>query len=69
MNPIRNLILVLGDQLDLESPLIKNADPNLDRIWMAEVEEESVHVWSHKQKIVLFLSAMRHFRASLLGSA
>ena len=66
MNPIRNLILVLGDQLDLESPLIKNADPNLDRIWMAEVEEESVHVWSHKQKIVLFLSAMRHFRASLL---
>ena len=66
MNPIRNLILVLGDQLDLESPLIKNVDPNLDRIWMAEVEEESVHVWSHKQKIVLFLSAMRHFRASLL---
>ena len=66
MNPVRNLILVLGDQLDLESPLIKNADPNLDRIWMAEVEEESVHVWSHKQKIVLFLSAMRHFRASLL---
>ena len=67
MNPVRNLILVLGDQLDLESPLIKNADPNLDRIWMAEVEEESVHVWSHKQKIVLFLSAMRHFRASLLA--
>ena len=66
MNPIRNLILVLGDQLDLESPLIKNADPDFDLIWMAEVEEESVHVWSHKQKIVLFLSAMRHFRASLL---
>ena len=66
MNSIRNLILVLGDQLDLESPLIKNADPDLDRVWMAEVEEESVHVWSHKQKIVLFLSAMRHFRDSLL---
>lgn len=66
MNSIRNLILILGDQLDLESPLIKNADPEMDRIWMAEVEEESVHVWSHKQKIVLFLSAMRHFRDSLL---
>lgn len=65
MKPIRNLILVLGDQLDLESPLIKNMDPNVDRIWMAEVEEESVHVWSHKQKIVLFLSAMRHFRDTL----
>lgn len=65
MKPIRNLILVLGDQLDLESPLIQSADKDLDRIWMAEVEEESVHVWSHKQKIVLFLSAMRHFREAL----
>ena len=66
MKPTRNLILVLGDQLDLESPLIKNMDPSMDQIWMAEVEEESVHVWSHKQKIVLFLSAMRHFREVLL---
>ena len=66
MKAIRNLILVLGDQLDLESSLIKEVDPNSDLIWMAEVEEESVHVWSHKQKIVLFLSAMRHFRAALL---
>jgi len=66
MKTIRNLILVLGDQLDLESSLIKEVDPNSDLIWMAEVEEESVHVWSHKQKIVLFLSAMRHFRAALL---
>ena len=66
MKPTRNLILVLGDQLDLESPLIKNMDPSMDQIWMAEVEEESVHVWSHKQKIVLFLSAMRHFRDVLL---
>ena len=66
MKAIRNLVLVLGDQLDLESSLIKDVDPNSDLIWMAEVEEESVHVWSHKQKIVLFLSAMRHFRAALL---
>ena len=66
MKAIRNLILVLGDQLDLESSLIKEVDPSSDLIWMAEVEEESVHVWSHKQKIVLFLSAMRHFRAALL---
>ena len=28
---------------------------------MAEVEEESTHVWSSKQRIALFLTAMRHF--------
>jgi len=32
---------------------------------MAEAEEESAHVWSHKARIALFLSAMRHFRDSL----
>ena len=32
---------------------------------MAEVAEESTHVWSHQARIVLFLSAMRHFRDAL----
>jgi deoxyribodipyrimidine photolyase-related protein len=32
---------------------------------MAEVPEESTHVWSHKARITLFLSAMRHFRDAL----
>ncbi len=32
---------------------------------MAEVSEESTHVWSHKARIALFLSAMRHFRDEL----
>ncbi|MCU0794252.1 MAG: cryptochrome/photolyase family protein, partial [Opitutaceae bacterium] len=31
-------------------------------MWMAEVAEESTHVWSNKPRIAVFLSAMRHFR-------
>lgn len=65
--PVRNLLVVLGDQLDRESTLFAGADPSLDRIWMAEVQEESTHVWSHKVRIALFLSAMRHFREELRG--
>lgn len=32
---------------------------------MAEVAQESTHVWSSKQRIALFLSAMRHFAQTL----
>jgi deoxyribodipyrimidine photolyase-related protein len=58
---IRNLVIVLGDQLDAESSVFDGFDPGLDMVWMAEVAEESTHVWSSKQRIVVFLSAMRHF--------
>ena len=60
-NPIRNLVLVLGDQLDQASNAFDEFDPGRDQIWMAEVAGESTNVWSHKARIVLFLSAMRHF--------
>lgn len=63
--PIRNLILVLGDQLDLESSAFDGFDPALDCVWMAEVEEESQHVWTSKQRIAVFLSAMRHFAKAI----
>ncbi|MBS1826271.1 MAG: cryptochrome/photolyase family protein [Acidobacteria bacterium] len=64
---IRRLLVVLGDQLDAASALFADADPRRDCIWMAEVEEEATHVWSHKARIALFLSAMRHFREDLRG--
>ncbi len=64
-SPIRHLILVLGDQLDSESSAWDGWDAQRDVVWMAEVAEESTHVWSHKARIVLFLSAMRHFRDAL----
>ena len=59
---MRNLVLVLGDQLDDRSAAFDGFDPQNDVIWMAEVEEELTHVWCHKLRIAYFLSAMRHFR-------
>ncbi len=60
---VRNLVIVLGDQLDQQSSAFDGFDPALDAVWMAEVDEESTHVWSAKQRIAVFLSAMRHFAA------
>ena len=61
----RNLVLVLGDQLDQSSAAFDDFDKKQDIVWMAEVAEESTHVWTHKAKIAVFLSAMRHFRDQL----
>ena len=62
---MRNLVLILGDQLNLDSAAWDGFDASQDQVWMAEVAAESEHVWSHKVRIVLFLSAMRHFRDQL----
>ena len=64
--PVRNLVLVLGDQLNLDSAAFDGFDPSFDAVWMAESGEEATHVWSHKARIAIFLSAMRHFRDALL---
>lgn len=57
----RNLVLVLGDQLDPESAAFDGFDAGRDLVWMAELPEESTHVRSHKARTALFFSAMRHF--------
>ncbi|MCU0951075.1 MAG: cryptochrome/photolyase family protein, partial [Burkholderiaceae bacterium] len=59
------LRLVLGDQLDPQAPLVTSLDPARDRVVMIEAPGEATHVWSHRARIVLFLSAMRHFAAAL----
>ncbi len=62
---VRNLVIVLGDQLDLQSSALQDFDPTQDVVRMAEVQEESTHVWSAKQRITVCLSAMRHFAEEL----
>jgi deoxyribodipyrimidine photolyase-related protein len=62
MKTLRHLFLVLGDQLNADASALDGFDPQRDALWMAEVAEESEHVWSTKARIAVFLAAMRHFR-------
>jgi deoxyribodipyrimidine photolyase-related protein len=64
---MRNLILLLGDQLDPAISSLAGADPAQDRILMVEAEEEGRYVPHHPQKILFILSAMRHFAEGLRG--
>ena len=58
---MKRLILILGDQLDVNGAALRNFDFKTDEVIMIESIQEAQYVWSHKAKIVLFLSAMRHF--------
>ena len=62
---MRNLVIVLGDQLSEDASAFAGFDPAQDAVWMAEVDEESTHIISSKQRTTLFLSAMRHFAQDL----
>ncbi|MEO1083634.1 MAG: cryptochrome/photolyase family protein, partial [Acidobacteriota bacterium] len=66
----RRLILLLGDQLDdaYLDELEVTADSD-DVVAMCEVAAEATHVPSHKQRTVLFLSAMRHFALAVAERA
>jgi deoxyribodipyrimidine photolyase-related protein len=65
----RHLVLVLGDQLDMGSACLfgkgSEFDPEHDAVLMIEAPGEATRVWSHRARIALFLSAMRHFCNSL----
>lgn len=59
------LRLILGDQLQHDSPQLAQFDPARDRVVMIEAPGEATHVWSHPARIALFLSAMRHYAEAL----
>jgi deoxyribodipyrimidine photolyase-related protein len=63
--PLRHLVVVLGDQLDLAASALEDFDPTRDVVWMAEVAGEATAVWSGRARIALFLAAMRHHRETL----
>jgi deoxyribodipyrimidine photolyase-related protein len=61
---VNSLRVVLGDQLSRGVSSLDGIEPG-DVVLMMEVAEETAYVGHHKQKIVLFLSAMRHFADNL----
>ena len=65
MSELRCLVVVLGDQLDLDASAFDGFDGSIDAVWMAEAADESTHVWSSKPRTVMFLAAMRHFALAL----
>ncbi len=62
---VRNLILVLGDQLTPTISSLRAGDPAHDRVLMVEAQEEATYVRHHKKKIAFLFSAMRHFAEEL----
>lgn len=65
------LRLILGDQISHSISSLNGIDRANDIVLMVEVAEETSYVKHHKQKIILVLSAMRHFAEELraLGMA
>lgn len=61
----RRIVIVLGDQLNHDSAAFDGFDVASDVVLMVEARAESTHVWSHKARTALFLSAMRHFAGEL----
>ena len=62
---MKKLILILGDQLQEDSSALIDFNADHDEIIMIESSAEAEYVWSHKARIALFLSAMRHFAECL----
>ncbi|MGC6404330.1 MAG: cryptochrome/photolyase family protein [Candidatus Comchoanobacterales bacterium] len=60
------LCLILPDQLSLDLSSIRILNPKTDSILMCEISAYFTEVKHHQKKIVLMISAMRHFRDLLV---
>jgi deoxyribodipyrimidine photolyase-related protein len=65
MRALKTLRIVLGDQCSTGLSALVDLDPAVDVVLMAEVMDECTYVRHHQKKIVLVLSAMRHFAQAL----
>jgi deoxyribodipyrimidine photolyase-like uncharacterized protein len=62
---MKTLRFILGDQLTRGISSLDGLDKANDVVLMVEVWDETTYAPHHKQKIVLVLSAMRHFAEEL----
>lgn len=56
---------ILGDQLSRDIASLRDADPAVDIVLLAEVAQEAAYVPHHPKKIAFLFSAMRHFAEDL----
>ena len=63
-----SIIVILGDQLNINISSLKNCQKDKDKILMCEVLEECTTPKHHKKKIAFILSCMRHFAKELKSS-
>lgn len=62
---LRNLVIVLGDQLDVKSAAFDGFDKSCDAVLQMEVRQEATYVLQHKLRLAYFFSSMRHFNEEL----
>lgn len=62
---MKTLRFILGDQLTRNISSLEGLNKATDVVLLVEVMDETTYVPHHKQKIVLILSAMRHFADEL----
>jgi deoxyribodipyrimidine photolyase-related protein len=62
---VQVLRVVLGDQLTPGLSALADLDPRQDAVLMAETMGECTYAPHHRKKVVLVLSAMRHFAETL----
>ncbi|MEI7969042.1 MAG: cryptochrome/photolyase family protein [Betaproteobacteria bacterium] len=60
-----DVALILGNQLSLGNAALGTPASRPSHVLMVEAPGEATHVPSHKARIALFLSAMRHFATTL----
>jgi deoxyribodipyrimidine photolyase-related protein len=65
---LRNLVVVLGDQLSPLMSSLATSDPKRDGVLLMELHDEATYVAHHPKKIAFLFSAMRHFADDLRGA-